>query len=475
MEKLVLALVFTAKRLRRYFQAHPIVVITDQPIKQIILLPDVAERLQKWSVMLGEHNIMYRPGTSVKGHILADFLIEKPDEAPPNTLVVEIPQVSWTLFTDGSSCVDGSGAGLILTSPKGTEFTYALRFQFIASNNEAEYEALIAGLRIAAQMGVRNVHVGVDSKLVANQVLGTYVAKEENMVKYLEKSKSLISCFTNFSISQVPRSKNKKADALSKIESTSFAHLSKQVLVEVLKEKSIQEKEVATVKASKLRIKARQYELLKGVLYRRSFLKPWLRKGQVFDSRYRLFHEVDRDESRGDNHRQLGEEVHVGQHMKHPQSNGLVERANQSLGEGIKARLGEGNKNWIEELAHVLWAHRNRLPSEIEMPTYRIAVVDAIHNNEELRLNLDLLEERRERAAIREARAKLKMTKHYNVRVRGVTFRPGDFVYHSNEASHAMDRGKLGPKWEGPYEVTKTLRDGAYRLRSMDGTVLSRT
>nr|GEV10869.1 reverse transcriptase domain-containing protein [Tanacetum cinerariifolium] len=73
----------------------------------------------------------------------------------------------------------------------GTEFTYALRFPFAASNNEAEYEALIAGLRIAAQMGVRNVHVSVDSKLVANQVLGAYVAKEENMIKYLDKVKTL--------------------------------------------------------------------------------------------------------------------------------------------------------------------------------------------------------------------------------------------------------------------------------------------
>ncbi|GJT66225.1 reverse transcriptase domain-containing protein [Tanacetum coccineum] len=215
MEKLILSLVFAAKRLR--------------------------------SVMLGEHNITYRPRTSVKGEILADFLVEKPDEGPPNTSVVETPQEPWTLFTDGSSCVDGSGAALILTSPKGTEFTYALRFQFTASNNEAEYEALIAGLRIAAQMGVRNVHVSVDSKLVANQVLGAYVAKEENMIKYLEKVKSLMNGFANFSISQVPRSKNKKVDALSKIASTSFTHLSKQVLVEILKEKSIQEKEVTTV------------------------------------------------------------------------------------------------------------------------------------------------------------------------------------------------------------------------------------
>ncbi|GJX30621.1 reverse transcriptase domain-containing protein [Tanacetum coccineum] len=246
MEKLVLSLVFAAKRLRRYFQANLIAVITGQPIKQIISHPDVAGRLQKWSVMLGEHNITYRTRTSVKGQILADFLVEKPDKSLSDTLVVETPQEPWTLFTDESSRVDGSGAGLILTSPEGTEFTYALRFQFIASN-EAKYEALIAGLWIAAQMGVRNVHVSVDSKLVANQVLGAYVAKEENMIKYLEKVKSLVSGFANFSISQVPRSQNKKADALSKIVSTSFAHLSKQVLVETLKEKSIQEKEVTTV------------------------------------------------------------------------------------------------------------------------------------------------------------------------------------------------------------------------------------
>ncbi|GKF23493.1 reverse transcriptase domain-containing protein [Tanacetum coccineum] len=152
-------------------------------------------------------------------------------------------------------------------------------------------------------MGMQNVQVNVDSKLVANQVLGMYVAKEENIIKYLEKVKGLVSGFANFSISQVPRSKNKKADALSKIASTSFTHLSKQVLVEILQEKLIQEKEVTTVveedrptwmtpiieylkdgtlpddikEASKLRIKARQYELMKGTLYRRSFLKPWLR------------------------------------------------------------------------------------------------------------------------------------------------------------------------------------------------------
>nr|GFC45081.1 reverse transcriptase domain-containing protein [Tanacetum cinerariifolium] len=87
----------------------------------------------------------------------------------------------------------------------------------------------------------------------------------------------------------------------------------------------------------------------------------------------------------------------------------------------------------------------------------------------ELRLNLDWLEERCERVAIREAKAKLKMTKYYNARVRGITFRPGDFVDRGHNASHAVDGGKLGPKWEGPYEVTEALGDGPYKLRSMDG------
>nr|GEW87599.1 reverse transcriptase domain-containing protein [Tanacetum cinerariifolium] len=457
------------------------------------------------SIMLGEHNITYRQRTSVKGQILANFLIEMPDENPQAAPVAETQQEPWTLFTDSSSCVDGSGVGLILTNPKGIEFTYSLRFQFAASNNEAEYETLITG---------------------------TYVAKEDNMVKYMDKVKSLVRGFTNFSISQVPRSKNKKADALSKIASTSFAHLSKQVLV-VLKDKSIQEKEVETVveedgptwmtpimeylkegtlpsdrkEVRKLRIKARRYELMEGILYRRSFLTPWLRCVGPLQAEYviREIHEGSCSMHVGPRsvvakaiwlgyywpimHRDACDmirkcndcQIHrpitrspqqpltpimapwlfykwgidiAGPFSEGPgkvkflivvmdyftkwieakavatitsgQSNGLVERANQSLREGIKARL------------------------EIRMPTYRTATVDIVSNDEELRLNLDLLEERRKRAVICEAKA-------------------------NNDASHAVTGGKLGPKWEGPYEVTKALGDGAYKLRSIDGTIFPRT
>nr|GEZ75171.1 reverse transcriptase domain-containing protein [Tanacetum cinerariifolium] len=510
MEKLVLSLVFAAKRLRRYFQAHPITVITDQPIKQVMSRPDAAGRLQKWSIMLGEHDITYRPRTSIKGQILADFLNEMPSNASQGVPVVETQKEPWTLFTDGSSCVDGSGAGLILTNPDGIEFTYALRFQFAASNNKAEYEALIAGLRIATQMWVKNIQANVDSKLVANQVLGTYVAKEDNMIKYLDIAKGLVSGSKTFSISQVPRSKNKKADALSKIASTNFAHLSKQMtkLVNYLKEDTLPEDEK---EARKLRLKVRQYELMEGILYKRSFLTPWLRcvgplqaeyvmkeiherscsmhagprsivakairlgyfwptmhkdaqdmirkcsdcqihrpfpegprkvkflivamdyftkwieakavatitggqvKKFVWDNivcRFGIPGEIISDNGKqfADNSfKDLCDKLNITQHfssVKHPQSNGLVEKANRSLGEAV----------------------------------------DVVNNDEELCLNLDLLEERRELAAMSEARSKSNMTKYYNSRVRGVAFKPGDFVYRINDASHAVAGGKLRPK-----------------------------
>ncbi|GJY75206.1 reverse transcriptase domain-containing protein [Tanacetum coccineum] len=147
------------------------------------------------------------------------------------------------------------------------------------------------------------------------------------------------------------------------------------------------------------------------------------------------------------------EKLCIQQHfasVKHPQTNGLVERANRSLGEGIKARLGKENKNWTAE-------------------------VDIAENDEALEINLDLIEEKREQAAIREAKSKRQMEKYYNTKVRNTSFKPGDLVYQSNEASHAEDTGKLGPKWEGPYKVMEALGKGSYKLKDRNGKEVPRT
>ncbi|GJR44128.1 reverse transcriptase domain-containing protein [Tanacetum coccineum] len=84
-------------------------------------------------------------------------------------------------------------------------------------------------------------------------------------------------------------------------------------------------------------------------------------------------------------------------------------------------------------------------------------------------------EERREEAAIREAKSKAKMEKYYNAKVRNTSFKPGGLVYRNNKASRAEDTRKLSPKWEGPYEVMEALRKGAYKLRDRDGKQLPRT
>ncbi|GJZ46498.1 reverse transcriptase domain-containing protein [Tanacetum coccineum] len=217
-------------------------------MKQLIAkLPMIVAPIEKEELIIWQQQ-KRRPRVSVKEKILADFIVERPKEDSPNTLMEEAKELPepWILFTDGSSCTDGSGVGLILTNPEGMKFTYALRFRFDATNNEAEYEALIAMLKIAEQMGIKNLQANVDSRLVANQVNKTYITKETDMIRYLEKVKTLTNSFKAFSIKQVPRSENKKADALSKIASTSFAHLSKQVLVEELK-KSISATEVLAV------------------------------------------------------------------------------------------------------------------------------------------------------------------------------------------------------------------------------------
>ncbi|GJY50797.1 reverse transcriptase domain-containing protein [Tanacetum coccineum] len=376
-----------AKQMLIYFDSHALrgLEMNYSSMEKLVLALEhaskqVAGRLQKWSIQFGEYTIHYRPRVSVKGQILVDFIVERPEEDSLDTLmeVKEELLKPWILFMDGSSCANGSRARLILINLEGAEFTYALRFRFEATNNEAEYEALIAGLRIAEEMGVR----------------------------------TLANSFRMFSIKQVPRSANKKADAQRKIVSTSFVHLSKQVLVEALKEKLINKVEV-------LEVVEEEGNTWMNLIY------EYLTEGTLLA------------------------EVNKARAVR-------LERANRSLGEGIKARLDVRNKNWMEEISHVLWAHPTMIkssnddtpflltygteaviPAEIGMPMLRTTEVDMVQNDEALEINLDLLEERREHAAIRKAKSKAKMEKHYNSKVRNTSFKPGDLVYHSTDESHA--------------------------------------
>nr|XP_009395688.1 PREDICTED: uncharacterized protein LOC103980886 [Musa acuminata subsp. malaccensis] len=181
-ERLALALVLIAQKLRPYFQAHPIEVITDQLLRQVLSKFDVAGRLLKWSVELGEFDIHYVPRTIIKAQSVVDFISELAQIEDEDS---EQLGEAWVLHVDGLATSSGASAGLVLSAPDGRSFERSLRFGFQATNNETEYEALLTGLGLALEMQVNAINVLTDSQLVAKQLSGRYEAREPIMAKYL--------------------------------------------------------------------------------------------------------------------------------------------------------------------------------------------------------------------------------------------------------------------------------------------------
>ncbi|GJY88584.1 reverse transcriptase domain-containing protein [Tanacetum coccineum] len=484
--------------------------------------PSIKETRQ-YSVELGAYNITYEPRNAIKGQVLADFLSEALVGTYPEEffrLLADVPNQDdvekWILFTDGASNSKGSRVGLVLISPSGVEFTYALGLNFTSTNNEVKYEALLAGLCMAKKMNVQDIDAKVDSKLVASHINGSYVASSTSMVKYLGTAKECIAGFRSFVIQNIPRNLNQKADILSKLATHAFDHLTKKVLVEVLAEQSTDRKEVSVIveeeednwmtpiirclaegvwlkdKEEKraLRMKINQptmsserytwdpAECISGQVPRcpktlmTSIMAPWPFYQWGMDilgplpraSRKLKFIIVAID------YFTKWIEAKPLARITKKDANRLVERANKSLMEGIKARLGMERAGWVDEIPNVLWAHRTSLKqsngetpfsltygsevvilAEIGMPTHRTMMIREYENEDDLRLNMDLLQERREAAAIREAKYKTKMEQYYNQKVRPMSFKLDEYVFQKNEANRVEDQGKLGPKWEGPY------------------------
>ncbi|XP_065017243.1 uncharacterized protein LOC135643806 [Musa acuminata AAA Group] len=215
-EKLALVLMLSTRKLCPYFQAHPVEVITDQPLRQILSKFNVAGRLLKWAVELGEHDIQYVPKTAIKAQSVADFIAELTQVEDGD---LEQPPEAWVLHVDGSANSKGAGAGLVLQSPDRRSFERSLRFGFQTTNNTEEYEALLAGLRLALEMQVVAIRVLTDSQLVAEQLSGGYEARDPTMAKYLAQVKNLTAKFPHFTLSNVPRGENERADTLAKLAS----------------------------------------------------------------------------------------------------------------------------------------------------------------------------------------------------------------------------------------------------------------
>jgi len=154
-EKVALALVVTARRMHPYFQNHSIIVRTDYPIFKILSKLNLAGRMIGWSVELSEFDIRYEPRGAIKSQCLADFSAE----------LTPLPTLSggWTLYVDGSSNKTACEAGVVLEGSGDLLLGQALQFGLRATNNQAEYEALLTGLNLAYNMGAREVTCKSDS------------------------------------------------------------------------------------------------------------------------------------------------------------------------------------------------------------------------------------------------------------------------------------------------------------------------
>ncbi|XP_065027568.1 uncharacterized protein LOC135651428 [Musa acuminata AAA Group] len=205
---------------------------------------------------------------------------------------------AWTLHVDGSTITGVAGVGLILKSPTGETYERSVRLQFQATNNEAEYEALLHGLRLALEMQVDNLEVFNDSQLVTGHVNGSYEARDPTMASYLAETQRLARLFSRFSITQVPRAQNASADALAKaasargLEKASVTEpitastipscgvvetrTSPNWMEEILCFKSDGEEPDDPAAARRLRRTQTWYSLVGGKLYRRGFSQPLL-------------------------------------------------------------------------------------------------------------------------------------------------------------------------------------------------------
>jgi ribonuclease HI len=113
----------------------------------------------------------------------------------------------------------GAGAGPLFISPLGEHMRYAVRLHFPASNNMAEYEALLCGLRIALEMGIKRLDVRGDSQLVIDQVMKNASCHDDKMEAYCNAMRALEDKFYGIELNHVPRRYNEEADELTKIKS----------------------------------------------------------------------------------------------------------------------------------------------------------------------------------------------------------------------------------------------------------------
>ena len=175
MEKACLVVVFATQKLHHYMLSHTVYLIFKiDPLKYMLSRTALTGRLAKWIMLLSKFNIQYVDRKAIKGQAIADHLADAP-LVDPHPLVMEFPnehifmveeQAPWKLYFDGSYTSHGSGAGILLVTPQGDYIPKAFKLQFPSTNNIAEYEALIVGLKTTVEWNIIELQVFGDSQLI---------------------------------------------------------------------------------------------------------------------------------------------------------------------------------------------------------------------------------------------------------------------------------------------------------------------
>ena len=203
LENAILAVVQATQKLPYYFKVHTIIVLTQLPLRSILRSVDYTGRIDKWGTILGAFDIRYMPRTSVKGQVLTNLVVEfaEPsleevmetrdiDGKLVGTISQQVP-ASWKVYVDGAANQKGFRVGLVLVSPESITIEKSLRLGFSATNNEAEYEALLEGMSMVQKLSGKAVNMFSDLRLIVGQVNEELEARDERMQGYLSQVKHL--------------------------------------------------------------------------------------------------------------------------------------------------------------------------------------------------------------------------------------------------------------------------------------------
>jgi hypothetical protein len=136
-------------------------------VKYMLSAPVLKDRIGKWIFALSKFDLRYESAKAIKGQALADFIVQHRDDS-----IVYSDIVPWILYFDGSVCRQGCGIGLVIISPRGASFEFAFTIKPYYTNNQAEYEVVLKGLKLLQEVEADSVEIIGDSQLVINQLSG---------------------------------------------------------------------------------------------------------------------------------------------------------------------------------------------------------------------------------------------------------------------------------------------------------------